>query len=115
MQFVILINGTQEKNTLSESASQELMRAFQKYTEDMKAAGVMKHGDALHGVNRNAKRILVKDGKRVVIDGPFAEAKEVVGGYYQIETKTVEEALAWAEKCPGVGHGTIELREVIVW
>ena len=115
MQFVIFIHGA-EAEKLPHDASHELMGAYQRYTQDMKDAGVMKHGEALHSSGRSGKRITAKKGgKPVVVDGPFAEAKEVVGGYYQIETKTLQEAVEWASKCPGVGYGTIELREVIVW
>ena len=113
MQFVIVITGPQAAD-LPHDVSHELMGEYQRYTQEMKDAGVMKHGEALHDTTRG-KRIKVTNGKRVVIDGPFAEAKEVIGGYYQIETKTLDEAVEWAAKCPGARFGTIELREVIVW
>ena len=112
MQYLILITGPEpDMSNVPESAQREMMKEWFDYTEEMKKAGVMKHGEALNAT-KTGTRISKKDGKRVVLDGPFTEAKEVIGGYYQIETKTREEALAWAEKCPGVRYGTIELREV---
>ena len=115
MQYLILITSPEtDMSSVPESAQREMMKEWFDYTEAMKKAGVMKHGDALQPTT-TATRISKKDGKRVVLDGPFTEAKEVIGGYYQIETKTREEALAWAEKCPGVRYGTVELRPVVVF
>lgn len=117
-QYLIVIAGP-EAAANCEAPNPEAQRAMMQewfdYTEDLKKAGVLRGGEALMP-SATGSRISEKDGKRTVLDGPFAEAKEVVGGYYQIETKTRAEALEWAAKCPGVrGGGFVELREVVVF
>ena len=85
--------------------------AMMKYNEDMVKAGVLLGGEGLHPTSKGA-RITWSGGKPVVTDGPFAEAKEVIGGYWMIRVTSKGEAVAWATRCP-VGDGvTIELRQV---
>jgi hypothetical protein len=114
MQFVILINDD-EKAAANASAAQkqEVYGAYMKYTQDLQAAGVMKGGEALEPSATGAARISIKAGKRTVLDGPFAEAKEVVGGFYLIDVKSREEAIEWAAKCPGASTGSVEVRQVM--
>jgi hypothetical protein len=61
---------------------------------------------------RTARRVSARKGKPIVTDGPFAETKEVLGGYYVIECDTLEEAVDWAGRCPSAEHGTVEVRPV---
>jgi hypothetical protein len=110
---MILIAGDEKAEMNAPPAEQEkVFEAYNKYTQDLQKAGVLLAGDALLPSDKGA-RINVRDGKRTVKDGPFAEAKEVIGGYYLIQVKSKEEAVEWAARCPGAHHGEIELREVM--
>ncbi len=114
MEFMIVIN-TDEKAAAKATVEQqkEMHAAYMAYTQELQKAGVMLHGNGLLPTSKGA-RISYKEGRRVVIDGPFAEAKEVVGGYYVIKVGSREEAVEWAAKCPGARHSGVELREVMV-
>jgi hypothetical protein len=81
------------------------------YNEALKAAGVLIALDGLHPPSAGA-RVSFASGKPVVTDGPFTEAKEVLGGYWMIDVKSREEAIAWATKCPASSNETIEIRQV---
>jgi hypothetical protein len=114
-QYMIVINSVekaQAKATVEQN--KEVMAAYMKYSEELAASGAMRGGEALEPSSKGA-RISHKEGRRIVTDGPFAEAKEVVGGFYIIDVKTREEAIEWAAKCPGAKYGTVELREVRVF
>jgi len=91
--------------------SAEAVAAMMKYNEALKDAGVLVTLDGLHPPSMGA-RVAFPGGKPVVTDGPFIESKEVIGGYWMIEVKSKEEALAWAMKCPASGNEVIELRQV---
>src|SRR5205809_6522742 len=85
--------------------------AMMKYNESLQKAGVLLALDGLHPPSMGA-RVSFSGGKPTVTDGPFAEAKEVVGGYWMIQVKSKEEAIEWAKRCPGSENETIELRQV---
>jgi len=85
--------------------------AMMKYNESLQKAGVLVALDGLHPPSMGA-RVSFKGGKPKVTDGPFAEAKEVVGGYWIIEVKSREEAIQWASRCPGADNEVIEVRQV---
>jgi hypothetical protein len=85
--------------------------AMMKYNESLQKAGVLLALDGLHPPSMGA-RVTFAGGKAKVTDGPFAEAKEVVGGYWMIQVKSREEAIAWATRCPGSDDETIEVRQV---
>jgi len=89
----------------------EAVAAMMKYNEALKEAGVLVTLDGLHPPSMGA-RISFAGGKPVVTDGPFIEAKEVIGGYWMIEVNSREEAIEWAKKCPASNNETIELRQV---
>ena len=113
MQYMILIVDNENESSSATPADREKMFvAYDTYTKELQKAGVMLAGDPLLPTARGA-RIKVRDGKRTVKDGPFTEAKEVVGGYYLIQVKSKEEAVEWAARCPGAHGGEIELREVM--
>jgi hypothetical protein len=82
-----------------------------KYNESLQKAGVLLALDGLHPPSAGA-RVTFPGGKPVVTDGPFAEAKEVLGGYWMIQVKSKEEAIAWASRCPGSGNEIVEVRQV---
>jgi hypothetical protein len=85
--------------------------AMMKYNEEMVKAGVMIGGEGLHPPSMGA-RVSFPGGKAKVTDGPFAEAKEVIGGYWMIQAKSLAEAIEWAKRCPGSENETIEIRQV---
>jgi hypothetical protein len=85
--------------------------AMMKYNESLQKAGVLLALDGLHPPSMGA-RISFAGGKPKVTDGPFAEAKEVVGGYWMIQVKSKAEAIEWASRCPGSENEVIELRQV---
>ena len=91
--------------------SAEAVTAMMKYNETLKAAGVLITLDGLHPPSAGA-RVSFAGGKPVVTDGPFIEAKEVLGGYWMIDVQSKEEAIAWAKRCPGSDNETIEIRQV---
>ncbi len=86
--------------------------AMMKYNEALRKAGVLLALDGLHPPSMGA-RVSFADGRAKVTDGPFAEAKEVVGGYWMIEVKSKDEAIAWASRCPAAPDEVIEIRQVM--
>lgn len=87
------------------------VEAMMKYNDSLQKAGVLLALDGLHPPSMGA-RVSFAEGKPKVVDGPFAEAKEVVGGYWMIQVKSREEAIEWAKRCPGSPNETIEIRQV---
>ena len=85
--------------------------AMMKYNEALQTAGVLITLDGLHPPSAGA-RVSFPGGKPVVTDGPFTESKEVLGGYWMINVKSREEAIAWAKKCPATENEVIEIRQV---
>ncbi len=81
------------------------------YSQALVEAGAMVSGEALQG-NDTVSTVQVRDGKRIVTDGPFIESKEVIGGFYVIDVANLDEALDWAAKIPNSHFGTIEVRPV---
>src|SRR5215831_2288822 len=82
-----------------------------KYNEALQKAGVLLALDGLHPPSAGA-RVSFSGGKPTITDGPFAEAKEVIGGYWMIQVKSKAEALEWASRCPGSDNEVIEVRQV---
>jgi hypothetical protein len=94
--------------------SEKLLAEMGKFNEELVKAGVMLAGDGLHPSKRG-KRVRFSGGKRSVVDGPFAEAKELVAGYWIWQVKSIEEALEWVRRCPDPMPGEdaeIEIRPV---
>ena len=89
----------------------EDVAAMSKYNEELTKAGVLLALDGLHPPGEGT-RVALSDGKRTVTDGPFTEAKEIVGGYWIIQAKSKEEAVEWASRCPLSEGNMIEVRQV---
>lgn len=87
------------------------VEAMMKYNEELQKAGVLLALDGLHPPSMGA-RVTFKGGKPKITDGPFSEAKEVLGGYWMINVKSKDEAVAWAARCPAGENETIEVRQV---
>jgi hypothetical protein len=113
MRFMMLmIPGGYEKappGTVPDDAKR--VAAMMKYNESLQKAGVLLALDGLHPPSMGA-RVSFSGGKPRVTDGPFAEAKEVPGGYWMIQVKSKEEAIEWAKRCPGSDNEVIEIRQV---
>jgi hypothetical protein len=91
-------------------AAYEQYRAF---ADDARDAGVLVGGDEL-GSSRDATTVRVRGDETLVTDGPYAEVKEALGGYFLLECESMDEALEWAARIPGAGHGAVEVRPVHV-
>jgi len=91
--------------------SADAVAAMMKYNESLQKAGVLLALDGLHPPSMGA-RVTFAGGKPKVTDGPFAEAKEVLGGYWMIQVKSKEEAIEWASRCPAADNEMIEVRQV---
>ena len=109
MRFMVLVPA--DKNSeAGVMPSTELWEAMGKFNEELVAAGVMLVGEGLHPTSKGA-RVQFKDGKKIVIDGPFAESKELVAGYWIWKVNSKQEAIDWIKKAPFDGC-TIELRQI---
>ena len=112
MRFMMLmIPKGYEKAAPGTMPSAEAVSAMMKYNEALKEAGVLITLDGLHPPSMGA-RVSFATGVPIVTDGPFAEAKEVLGGYWMIEVGSRAEAIAWAKKCPASANEVIEIRQV---
>jgi hypothetical protein len=112
MRFMILmIPKGYESAQAGTMPNAEKVKAMMKYNESLQKAGVLLALDGLHPPAMGA-RVTFDNGKPRVTDGPFSEAKEVLGGYWMIQVKSREEAIEWACRCPGSDNETIEVRQV---
>lgn len=115
MRFVILIAGDEASAlTMSKEEGERIVAAYFRYTEDLKQAGVLLAGEALEPSPTGA-RVSAPGGKRKVVDGPFSESKELIGGYYLIDVRSKEEAVEWAARCPAAqtDRSYVEVRAVM--
>jgi hypothetical protein len=92
----------------------QVMEQYNAFTTEIREAGVYLGGEALQP-NTTATSIRIRDGRTVTTDGPFAETKEGLGGFYVIDVPDLDAALAWAAKCPGSWFGTVEVRPLVDW
>jgi hypothetical protein len=100
-----------EKAAPGTMPSPEAVAEMMKYNESLQKAGVLLALDGLHPPSESA-RVSFSGGKPKVTDGPFAESKEVIGGYWMIQVKSREEAIEWACRCPASDNEVIEVRQV---
>src|SRR5215472_9052851 len=96
---------------LTAAPNKEIVLAMRKYNEEMKNAGVLLSAEGLHATSKGF-RIRATGGKKIVTDGPFMEAKEVIAGFWIIQVNSREEALEWAKRCPLPEHGLMEIRQI---
>ena len=112
MQYLLMIYRDEAAMlSANKEAADRTMAAYAAYTEAMKKAGVYIGGNRLKPTN-SATTVRNSAGKTNVSDGPFAETKEQLGGYYLIEAPDTDAALSWAARCPGASQGAIEVRPV---
>ena len=112
MRFMVLVKATKDSEA-GKMPAEELLSAMAKFNEEMVKAGVMLDGNGLQPSSKGA-RIRFTGNKRMVIDGPFAETKELIAGYWIIQVKSREEAIEWMKRCPNPYQqdGEIEIRQV---
>lgn len=115
MRYIALIY-TNEANDMhaSEADQKAVMDAYFAFTNEANEAGVNKGGEALHPT-ATATTVRVRDGQTLTTDGPFAETKEQLGGFYMIEADNLDEAIHWAAKIPGAAIGSVEVRPIVEW
>ncbi len=115
MQYMLLIYGAESNwQDMAESARSETFNEYAKFTQEIKASGHFISGDALQPVHM-ATTVRVRDGKTARTDGPFAETREQLGGYYLINAKDLDEATKIAARIPGAKVGSIEVRPVMIY
>ena len=115
MRYMLLIYGDENAySNMSEADQQAQLGKWFAYTEEMRNAGVSQQGDALQPT-ATATTVRDRDGEPLVMDGPFAETKEQLGGYYLIEAKDLNDAIQVAGKIPSAKTGTVEVRPVMVF
>jgi hypothetical protein len=113
MQYLLLIHDDPQRLAgMSEDARGSLFREYMAYTQSLRDAGAFVEGNQLHGPD-TATVVRVRDGETLTTDGPFAETKEQLGGYYLIDVESLDEALDWAARIPSARVGTIEVRPVV--
>ncbi|HLU58309.1 MAG TPA: YciI family protein [Pseudonocardia sp.] len=113
MKYLLLIYGAPEAEPQTPEAVQELVDEYWAYEAAAEDAGVFIASQALQGVETATTVQVRDDGERIVTDGPFAETREVLGGYYLVDVPDLDAALDWAARCPGAKHGSrIEVRPV---
>lgn len=114
MRFMVIVKASKESEA-GEMPSQQLLTDMGKYNEQLAQAGIMQAGEGLHPSSKGA-RIRWSSGKQTVIDGPFAETKELVAGFWLWKCKSKQEAMDWAKRCPApMGPGKeaeIEIRQI---
>ena len=112
MQYLLLIHASEAGfATMPKEAVGKVMAEYHAYNEVLKKAKVLVAGERLRP-SAATSTVRVIDGKTKVQDGPFAETKEQLGGYYLIDVPDLDAALKWAAKCPGAAHGTMEVRPI---
>ena len=108
---VIVIVKANEESEAGIMPSKQILTDMGKYNEELVKAGIMLDGEGLHPSSKG-KRIKFQSGNRIVTDGPFAETREQIGGYFLVDVKDLDEALDIASRIPGATIGTVEVRAV---
>ena len=112
MRFMMLMFPAKYYEAGDQLPDTKVFEEMNRYNEELQKAGVLLALDGLHPASKGA-RVRVKDGKKQVVDGPFTEAKEIIGGYWVIQTRTREEAVEWARRVPLAEDGSfVELRQI---
>lgn len=113
MRYMLLIYTEESRNRNATAGDQaEMMKAYGEFTADIVKSGHMRAGDALQPTS-TATTVRVRDGKTLTTDGPFAETKEQLGGFYMIEARDLDEAIKIGARIPGARIGSIEVRPLM--
>ncbi len=112
MSYLLLImEPAGQRADRTEAEGRALYDAMVRFGEDLKARGLLRITEALRS-DADAVRVRVRDGRTAMVDGPFAEAKEIVGGFFLLDCETREQAVAIAAECPAAAFATVEVREL---
>jgi len=113
MKYMLLIYGNEAAMQAARQAAQveknQMIGAYSAYTEALQKAGILLGGDALES-SETATTVRLANGKSQVLNGPYADTKEQLAGYYLIDVPDLDTALSWAARCPGASHGVLEVR-----
>jgi hypothetical protein len=113
MQYIFLIYTPEDSSPqVGTPEFQRLLEAHTAFTEDMQRRGILRAGDGLRPTT-SATTVRVRGGDRTVTDGPFAETREQLGGFYILDCSDLDEAVELAPRIPGVEHGSIEIRPTL--
>ena len=113
MRYMLLIYSDQARDANASPAEQaEMYQAYDAFTKELEARGAMKSGEALQPTT-SATTVRVRNGKTATTDGPFAETKEQLGGFYLVDVKNLDEAIEAAAMIPGAKQGSIEIRPIM--
>lgn len=112
MRFMVMIKANRDTEA-GVMPSEELLAAMGQYNEELVNAGVMLGGEGLHPSRRGA-RVRFSEGQTSVVDGPFAETRELIAGYWLFQTGSLQEAIDWVKRCPAsaIGDSEIEIRQI---
>ncbi len=112
MQYLLMLYAEEGGwSKLTKAQQEQGIAAYTAYTEALKKAGVWKSSNRLQPIS-SATTVRVANGKSQVLDGPYVESKEQIGGYYLIDVPDLDSAISWAARCPGASHGVVEVRPV---
>lgn len=112
MKYMLLIYGDEKaRQTATKEQMEQMFAAYGAYTQAMQQAGAFVKGDPLEG-SAAATTVRVTNGQTKVLNGPYAETREQLGGYYIIDVPDLDAALSWAARCPGASVGTMEVRPI---
>ena len=112
MQYLLALYADEAAfNRMTPEQKQQGLAAYMAYTQALQAAGVYRGSNRLRPIS-TATTVRTTEGKLQVVDGPFIESREQLGGYFLIDVPDLDAALSWASKCPAVGHGVVELRPI---
>jgi len=109
--MLLIVEDGERRRRRSAADGRAAQDRMQRFSEALESRGLLKARDSLRS-DVEGVRIAVRDGKRLVVDGPFAESKEIVGGFFLIDCRTKEEAVAIASECPATEWATVEVREI---
>jgi hypothetical protein len=112
MQYLLLLHANEAGfMNMTPAEQQQGMAAYMAYTEALKQAGAFKGSNRLRPVS-STTTVRNVEGKTQVLDGPYADSKEQLGGYYLIDVSDLDAAISWAARCPGASHGVVEVRPI---
>jgi hypothetical protein len=114
VQYALLIYGQEPTEQPSGDALEAEMAGYNAFTATIREAGAFRGGEALHPI-ATATTVRVRDGQTLTTDGPFAETKEALGGFYIVEAADLDEAIAYAALIPGAANGSVEVRPIVDW